>query len=230
MIRLGWMCLTRANEQHPCFVRQRKRTAKWFHPYLLISILSNILFRCCLSCYPVVQMWTKDSTSVASLPSRLGQLRYLYPEQHLEQRPSLNLSLCWCSMEEQTADRIFWICYYFQLPLQLHTFPYLLSDDWLQKCLFSSANKWHFECGIKTNRDTFYCQHPPKSPQENDTWTELSFPSVNKLSSYIFELRKTYSTRNCNVLFEYLYFVFWPPYWPLLFLAIFSSLSNTHMS
>ena len=32
MIRLGWMCLTRANEQHPCFARPLKKTAKWFHP------------------------------------------------------------------------------------------------------------------------------------------------------------------------------------------------------
>ena len=35
------MCLTHANEQHPCFARPLRRTAKWFHPKELWSHLKS---------------------------------------------------------------------------------------------------------------------------------------------------------------------------------------------
>ena len=40
---------------------------------------------------------------------------------------------------------------------------------------------------------------------------ELSFPLVKMLNSYIFVFRKQNASRNCNVLFEFLYFGFLDP-------------------
>ena len=49
----------------------------------------------------------------------------------------------------------------------------------------------------------------------NSHWSrrypELSFPWVKMLNSYIFVIRKQNATRNCNVLFKFLYFGFLAP-------------------
>ena len=52
---------------------------------------------------------------------------------------------------------------------------------------------------------------PIEIPFETEKKSELSFFWVTMLNSYIFVFRKQNATRNCNLLFEFLYFGFLDP-------------------